>query len=1005
MRQLLKHFLLLAGTGMGSACFAEAERFVRVDAEGVLRWTDDASEVSLLGVNYYAPFSVDYAAIEHLGVDASQVIRDDVAHFKRLGLGCIRIHCFDREFSDSEGNFIDNQHVERLDFLIDECRRSGIYTVLTPIAWWGGHYAPGTTHGFSERYAMFQMTTDRQAWAIEARFLKQFVEHINRFTGKRYAEDPAVLAFECINEPLYPTDTPDSVVTAYINTLADALRSGGTTKPIYYNSWQGRNAAAAAARIDGVTGSNYPTGLASGRALKGSQLLRARGSSLQPDEPIAKKSRMIYEFDAADVPGSYMYPPMAKFFRSEGVQVASQFQYDSLPLAPQNKNWMTHHLNLVYTPGKALSLAIAAEVFKRVPRGAEFGTLPGAAVFPPFRSSGEMDLSEMVTNDVYLNSNTTETPAPDPEALRHVWGCGTSPIITYDGTGAYFLDRAAQGVWRLQLYPDVFTIADPYSGTDEIKVRTIPGTHPMTVNLPDLGKTFFVREFSSDSTSYRRVAKAKNGMIDVPPGDYLLTHASGLPSKAALRLALAAAPRYAAPPTDPDMRPLLRADVPRQWRAGCPLPLRAQAAFATNIAVRVTAANGQVGLFPMAASQKGTFTVEIPGQTLSCGVARIAFQAMGEHGTFSYPNETTLDIQWFPLSAPSIPLIRIPDQMDDVQRSQNNVAHAAVALVPGRTSGQRAVRLTADGFEGAHSAAGFTLPFHAYGKVLERRRSGIRILARGDQGGAKVELGFRMKNGMGLGCNLNIGAGWNEILVPCSELIPLWNLPAVESFHWEDVERVCVLTGTWLLQHDRRNSQGFDLAAVEWVPLQPAFSLTAADEHMPWHLFDAQDWARIPLWSAPLHRWCLVDDDGQPAIHLGVDSFGGAHDSVALRAACDGKSFSELYKTDGENAVFHVRARSVQPQTTGFELAFIQDDGVAWGTVVPLTDEWRTIRIPVRNLRLFTQWDATYAEKARPYLRLSKLQAINVCFGKWLFRETANEPHAFEIADIGVTEK
>ena len=364
----------------------EADRSVRVDAAGVLRWTDDASEVALLGVNYYAPFSVDYAELERQGIDHKQTIRDDVAHFRRLGFGCVRLHCFDREFSDAEGRFIDNRHVELLDFLIDECRRNGIYTVLTPIAWWGGHYAPGTMHGFSERYDMRQMTTDRQAWAAQACFLKQFAEHVNRFTGKRYADDPAILAFECINEPLYPKDTPDSVVTDYINTLADALRAGGmAAKPIYYNSWQGRNAAAGAARIDGVTGSVYPTGLASGRALKGPQLLRARGSSLQPTDAIALKSRMIYEFDAADVPGSHMYPSMAKFFRSEGVQVASQFQYDPLPLAAVNRNWMTHHLNLVFTPGKALSLAIAAEVFKRVPRGVAFGTLPDAAVFPPFR--------------------------------------------------------------------------------------------------------------------------------------------------------------------------------------------------------------------------------------------------------------------------------------------------------------------------------------------------------------------------------------------------------------------------------------------------------------------------------------------------------------------------------------------------------------------------------------------------------------------------------------------
>jgi hypothetical protein len=784
-------------------CCAESERFARVDREGVLRWTDDEREVSLLGVNYYTPFSVDYAEIERLGLDHRQVIRDDVAHFRRLGLGCIRLHCFDREFSDTEGHFIDNPHVELLDFLIDECRRSGIYVVLTPIAWWGGHYAPGTTHGFSERYDMRQLTTDRQAWAIQARFLKEFAEHINRFTGRRYADDPAILAFECINEPLYPNDTPDSVVTAYINTLADALRAGGTFKPIYYNSWNGRNAAAAAARIDGVTGSNYPTGLASGRALKGPQLLRAHGSSLHPDAALAHLSRMIYEFDAADVPGSHMYPSMAKFFRSEGVQVAAQFQYDPLPLAPENRNWMTHHLNLVYTPGKALSLAIAAEVFKRVPRGVAFGTLPEAAVFPPFRSSAAEDLSEMITDDVYLNSNATATRPPKPETLTRVWGCGPSPVVRYEGSGAYFLDRVAQGVWRLQLYPDVFTVADPYSGTDETKVREIPGLHAMTLTLPDLGETFSVRTFGAQPIS-RRVAKAKGGEIGVPPGDYLLTRSSGLPSQAVLRLATAIAPRYVAPLSGADTTPLINAEVPTQWRAGSPLVVEARAVFATNLAVRVTAADGSVACVPMTPTNRCGYTAVIPGQALTPGLARLTFQSAGPDGTLVYPNERTLDTRAFPLPLPAVPLIRLPEQAAAIHRLQSNVARADVELVNGPTTGTQALRLTVDGIGDGVAAAGYELPFYARGKSLDRNSAGVRIWACGGNEGAKIELGFRMKNGQGLGKDLTVSPGWHELLVPCAEMVPLWGLPTADAFHWQDVQTVSVLTGAWLLPHTRK---------------------------------------------------------------------------------------------------------------------------------------------------------------------------------------------------------
>jgi hypothetical protein len=987
------------------ACRAEACRAARVDAAGVLRWRDDASEVALLGVNYYAPFSVDFAELSRLGLDHRQVIEDDVAHVRRLGLGCVRVHCFDREFSDADGNLLDNRHVELLDVLIDACRRSGIYAVLTPIAWWGGSYAPDSKRGFSERYPMHQMTTDPQAWAAQARFLRQFAEHVNRFTGTRYADDPAVLAFECINEPLYPKGTPDSVVTAYIDTLADALRASGTAKPIYYNSWAGRNAAAGAARIDGVTGSNYPTGLASGRALKGPQLFRSRGSSLRPDAAIASKSRMIYEFDAADVPGSHMYPSMAKFFRSEGVQVAAQFQYDPLPLAAVNCNWMTHHLSLVYTPGKAISLAIAAEVFARVPRGTPFGTLPEAAVFPPFRSSGESDLSEMVTDAAYLNSNATDTPPPKPEALTRVWGCGRSPVVGYEGSGAYFLDRAAPGVWRLQLYPDVFTVADPYSGSDAVKVHVLPGRRALSLRLPDMGASFAVRAFNGRSAD-APLAEAANGAFTVPPGDYLLSRGGGLPGEDVLLRAASLAPRYVAPTAGAGLAPLLRAEVPPQWRAGRDLALRAEAALATNVAARLVSSSGAVLEVPLLPVGGYAYAGVVPGAALTPGAWRVTFAASGAAGVAQVPDAATLDAEWFPDAGSAVPLIRMPGGADapaGLETVGHGVATAAVTVVAGRSAGSRALRLRVDGAGTGTSAAGYTVPFQGFGATLEMAHAGLRVVARGGAEGARVEVGFRQRSGTGLGCNLDVGSEWREAVVPAADLIPLWGLTSADAFRWQDVGLVSVLTGAWLLKRDGLDRQTADLAALEWVRLERGFRLTATDGSTPWRLVDADAWLRVNVWPATTRRWRVSDDAGRPAVRLGVETFAGESDCVSARAACDGAAFARLWEADGARAVLQVRVRAASPHTTAFELALIEAGGVPWGTVVPLTTGWRTIRIPVGSLKLFTQWGKEYAALAGPHLRLSRLDQVNVCFGRWLFGENADKPHAVEIAEIGVT--
>ena len=133
--------ILLVCTLTAAVVFGAADRYMDVDAEGVLRYRDDGEEVALFGVNYYPPFSMDFADLKQRGIDHKEVIRQDLAHLQRMGLTTLRLHCFEREFSDQDGNFIDNEHVDILDYLIVECAKRDIYVALTPIAWWGskGH--------------------------------------------------------------------------------------------------------------------------------------------------------------------------------------------------------------------------------------------------------------------------------------------------------------------------------------------------------------------------------------------------------------------------------------------------------------------------------------------------------------------------------------------------------------------------------------------------------------------------------------------------------------------------------------------------------------------------------------------------------------------------------------------------------------------------------------------------------------------------------------------------
>ncbi|MEZ5005511.1 MAG: hypothetical protein R2738_04945 [Bacteroides graminisolvens] len=73
---------------------------------------------------------------------------------------------------------------------------------------------------------------------------------------------------------------------------------------------------------------------------------------------------------------SHLYPAVSRTLRSTGFQWITQFAYDPIDMAYANTEYQTHFLNLAYTPGKAISMKIAAEVAQSVRKGDSFGSYP-----------------------------------------------------------------------------------------------------------------------------------------------------------------------------------------------------------------------------------------------------------------------------------------------------------------------------------------------------------------------------------------------------------------------------------------------------------------------------------------------------------------------------------------------------------------------------------------------------------------------------------------------------
>ena len=105
-----------------------------------MRWSDTKKEASFFGVNYTLPFAHAYRAMGYLGVDRKTAIDRDVYHMARLGLNAYRIHIWDVEISDAEGNLLENEHLELLDYLIHKLQERGIRTVITAQTDFGNGY-------------------------------------------------------------------------------------------------------------------------------------------------------------------------------------------------------------------------------------------------------------------------------------------------------------------------------------------------------------------------------------------------------------------------------------------------------------------------------------------------------------------------------------------------------------------------------------------------------------------------------------------------------------------------------------------------------------------------------------------------------------------------------------------------------------------------------------------------------------------------------------------------
>ena len=528
MRNNIFLTVLILFISIGFVC-AQTKPSTYVDKKGILRWTSDNSEVNEFGVHYALPFSTAYNGFAELNLSHDEGIEEDVYHLTRLGLRAYRIHVWDAEISDLDGNVVDNNHLRLLDYTIKKMKDRGFKMVLTPLNFYGTREPAA---GFGQKYGKRDSFTPEAIKATQT-YLFQFMNHVNRYTGIAFKDDPDIIAFELYNEPEHSGHTVNDVVP-YINSLVDAVRRSGCQKPLFYcmSIAPLLRKGFLQANIQGGSSQWYSVSHNAGFEFKGNLLTHLDKwpkDSLTDDIKASNKALLAYEIDAADNGYSYTYPMMARSLRATGFQFAAMFSYDPLGIGYANTEYRTHYVNMAYAPQKAMGLKIAAEVFHKIPRETKFGVYPADTLFDVFRVSHTQNLAEMVTDTKFMYTNNTMTIPPEPSKLTEIAGIGSSPVVKYNGRGIYFLDRLESGIWRLEVMPDATWVDNPFGSPslDKEMSAIIWNIWPMAVDLPDLGA-----EYSMTGINQGNMVKqtARNKEISVSPGTYLLVR-KGVNSK------------------------------------------------------------------------------------------------------------------------------------------------------------------------------------------------------------------------------------------------------------------------------------------------------------------------------------------------------------------------------------------------------------------------------------------------------------------------------------------
>jgi len=187
---------------------AGAKGFIRV-VDGHLA-TGDGKRWRMWGLNLCTDMPLP-------PMDLAPVVARRLAKY---GLNCIRLHAMDHRWPNgilmrsrdgSPGNrwsggqgestrLLDPEGLARLDYFIACCKEQGVYLDLNLNVARRFTEADGVKQAEQVSWGKGLTYFDERLIFLQKEYARQLVDHLNPFTGKRYADEPAIALIELVNE-------------------------------------------------------------------------------------------------------------------------------------------------------------------------------------------------------------------------------------------------------------------------------------------------------------------------------------------------------------------------------------------------------------------------------------------------------------------------------------------------------------------------------------------------------------------------------------------------------------------------------------------------------------------------------------------------------------------------------------------------------------------------------------------------------------------------------------